>query len=88
MTWYPPSWQPSPQDSSLALNTEHRLTRLEMAHEKTEGRLESHDKQLRSQEIWNKAFTVALLILGSGLAHSKLPEWLEIILLLWKGSKP
>lgn len=72
------NWQRLPQPSRPhGLETEHRLTKLEV-------RYEVHEKRHDQQDSWNKVFTISLLGLGSGLAHAKVPEIIEIILRFWK----
>ncbi len=62
----PPSWRSSPYHSHppWELQTEHRIT-------KAEGRLDQHEDQHERQAAWNKGFMIALLSLGSAVAHSK-----------------
>jgi hypothetical protein len=62
----PPNWRPSPYHSqpSWEILTEHRIT-------KAEGEISRHQDQHDRQQVWNKGFMVALLSLGSAVAHSK-----------------
>lgn len=62
----PPSWRQSPYTSppQWELQTEHRLT-------KAEGRLDRHQDHHDRQSLWNRGFMVALLSLGSAVAHLK-----------------
>lgn len=76
MTSLPPNWRQSPYTSppDWTLQTEHRLT-------KAEGQIERHQESHDRQHLWNKGFMVALLSLGSAVAHSKADSLAE--LLLW-----
>lgn len=80
----PPSWPPS----GSPLETERRLTRLEMGTEHHGRRLNSHDTKHEHQEIWNKAVAIALAGLASGLAHAKAADLVDFLLALLKGFKP
>ena len=71
----PPFWQ-------HAIQTTERLTRLEITTEDHDETLDSHEKRHDEQDMWNKAFTVALLGLGSGLAHAKAGDVLDLALAL------
>lgn len=78
MDKHQPNWPQWPQPSRPhGLETEHRLTKLEV-------RSEVHEKRHDQQDGWNKMFTISLLGLGSGLAHAKVPEIIEAFLGLWK----
>ena len=80
----PPSWPYQPH----GLETEHRLTVVEMAAEHHGKRLDNHATKHEHQDIWNKAFSVALLGLASGLAHAKAGEVVETFLTLLRGLRP
>jgi hypothetical protein len=73
----PPSWRSSPYTSppEWPLQTEHRLT-------KAEGRLDQHQGQHERQHLWNRGFAVALLSLGSAVAHSKADNLAEVLVWL------
>ena len=89
MTWDQrnlPPWLPQSQPHGL--ETERRLTTLEITQERDGERIDNHATKHDHQDVWNKAFTVALMGLGSGLAHAKLPELIEVCRQLWKGFKP
>jgi len=75
----PPSWRSSPFTSHPPwdLQTEHRLT-------KAEGRLDNHQEKHDRQGVWNRGFAVALLSLGSAVAHSKADNLAEF--LVWLAS--
>lgn len=79
-----PSWPPS----GSPLETEHRLTRLEIGTEHHGRRLDGHDTRHEHQEVWNKAVALALAGLASGLAHAKAGELADFALALLKGFKP
>ena len=79
----PPSW-PYPH----GLETEHRLTVVEMKAETHGRQIEKHGEKHEHQDIWNKAFSVALLGLASGLAHAKAGEVVETAIALLKGLRP
>lgn len=80
----PPSWPPS----GSPLETERRLTRLEMGTDHHGRRLDSHDTKHEHQEVWNKAVAIALAGLASGLAHAKAADLVDFLLALLKGFKP
>lgn len=75
----PPDWRQSPYASPphWPLQTEYRLT-------KAEGRLDSHQEKHDRQGVWNRGFMVALLSLGSALAHSKADNLADV--LVWLAS--
>jgi hypothetical protein len=79
----PQSW-PYPH----GLETEHRLTKVEMVAEHHGRKLDHHDSRHEHQDIWNKGFSVALLVLASGLAHAKAGEVVETVLALLRGLRP
>ncbi len=92
-------WQPSPppwpQISPLDLQTENRLTRVEIAtetHAETledhEERHEQHGKFRNEQETTNKALWLAILGLASGYAHGRMSEVADLALALFKGLRP
>ncbi len=80
----PPSWPPS----GSPLETERRLTRLEMGTEQHGHRLDDHDAKHGQQDLWNKAVAIALAGLASGLAHTKAADVADFLLALLKGFKP
>lgn len=65
-----------------------RITRLEVIQEDHGETLEDHAEKHEAQEVWNKAFTVALAGVSAGLAHAKAPEVIEAIQALWRVFKP
>jgi hypothetical protein len=65
-----------------ALQTEGRLTKLEVQTESNEGKIESHEKRHDEQDTWNKGFTIALAGLSAGLAHAKATDLLDFLLSL------
>jgi hypothetical protein len=69
------------------LETERRLTTLELGQESLDETVEGHASKHNAQDIWNKAFTIALAGLGSGLAHAKAGEVLEAIISLFRAFK-
>lgn len=77
MTSLPPNWHRPPYTSppSWELQTEHRLT-------KAEGRLDYHEDRHDKQSVWNRGFAVALLSLGSAVAHSKADNLAEVLVWL------
>lgn len=88
MTWEqnspsspPPSWQ-------HALQTEQRITRLEVSTEDHTETLEEHEKRHDDQDIWNKGFTVALAGLAAGLAHAKAGDLLDLLIAVFTRLKP
>lgn len=91
----PPSLPPWQQISHLDLQTEHRLTRIEMTTESHTGVLEAHtEKHERhgkfqsDQETTNKALWLAILGLASGYAHGRMSEVADLALALFKGLRP
>lgn len=80
---YPPNWPQSPYHSHppWELQVEHRVT-------KAEGRLDGHDEKHEVQHVWNKAFAVALLSLGSAVAHGKADSLADLLVWLAKALKP
>lgn len=79
----PPSW-PYP----LELQTENRLTRLELVQEDHTDTLDVHSSKHDEQATWNRGFTVALLGLGAGLAHAKADGMAYFLAALLKAWKP
>lgn len=73
----PPGWPPSPYRSPphWELQTEHRLT-------KAEGKLDRHEDRHERQSVWNRGFMVALLSLGSAVAHSKADNLADVLVWL------
>jgi hypothetical protein len=71
-----------------ALQTEGRLTKLEVQTESNEGKIESHEKRHDEQVTWNKGFAIALAGLGAGFAHSKAGDLLELIITLLQRFRP
>jgi len=81
MTRYQRDWQASPPTSQPhGLETERRLTTVEIHTEQHGHRLERHEGRHNTQDVWNKAFTVALLGLASGLAHAKAGDVMSTVL--------
>lgn len=78
MTPLPPSWPPSQPPWPHGLETESRLTRLEVRTEDHGEALEKHETRHDGQDVWNKGFTVALAGLAAGVAHSKAGDWIEV----------
>lgn len=76
----PHDWTPSPSPLQHHLHTESRLTRLEVTSEQHGETIEDHTGKLHSQDVWNKGFTVALAGLGSGLAHAKAGDVIDLLL--------
>jgi hypothetical protein len=64
------------------------LTTLEITQSRDGERIDHHAEKHDHQDVWNKAFTVALMGLGSGLAHAKLPELLDLARQFLKAFKP
>lgn len=82
-------WQSSPHHSwQHALQTEGRLTKLEVQTEAHGEKIEGHEKRHDDQDTWNKGFTIALAGLGAGFAHSKASEMLELAITLLQRFKP
>jgi hypothetical protein len=71
-----------------ALQTEGRLTKLEVKTETHGEKIEKHTKRHDDQEVWNKAFTIALAGLSAGLAHAKANDVLDLLLSLLQRLKP
>jgi hypothetical protein len=65
-----------------ALQTEGRLTKLEVKTDTHEETIHKHTKRHDDQDIWNKAFTIALAGLSAGLAHAKASDLLDLALSL------
>jgi hypothetical protein len=53
-----------------------------------EVRTDGHEKRHDLQDTWNKGFTIALISLGSGVAHSKAGELIETAAQLLRGWTP
>ena len=82
MSWEHDS-QSSPHASwQHALQTEGRLTKLEIQTETHEEQIEGHEKRHDDQDTWNKGFAIALAGLGAGLAHAKASDVLDLVLSL------
>lgn len=81
-TWHQDWQQGPPQSQPHGLETERRLTRLEMTSESLEETVEDHEKRHDDQDTWNKGFMVALAGLGAGLAHAKATDFLDLLLTL------
>lgn len=80
---YQEGWPPSPYHSppDWRLQTEHRIT-------KAEARIDNHEEKHETQAVWNKSFAVALLSLGSAVAHGKAGDLADLLLWLAKNLKP
>lgn len=72
MTSHPDSQRFRTLPTGRPIETEHRITTLEI---KTSRHEERHD----TQDTWNKAFAIALAGLSAGLAHSKADEWAGVL---------
>lgn len=83
-----PPWLSASPPTGHPLETERRLTTLEIVTDAHGQGLEEHASRHGAQDVWNKAFTVALLGLGSGLAHAKAGDLIEFAVALLKGFKP
>jgi hypothetical protein len=79
MSWERDS-QSSPHHWQHALQTEGRLTRLEVTSEDHEEKIGDHDDKHDAQDVWNRGFTLALAGLGAGLMHAKAGDVLGIAL--------
>jgi len=79
---YPPHWRESPYRSQQPweLQTEHRIT-------KAEGRLDNHEDQHEAQKLINKGLAIAILSLGSAVAHGKADNLADLFLLFAKSLK-
>jgi len=79
------SWHhPSQHD----LMTVERLTRLEVIQAEHVETIDEHAEKHDAQDVWNKAFSVALAGLGAGLAHAKATDVIEAIQALWRVLRP
>jgi len=78
-----PSWQ-HPYDLMVV----EKLTRLQVEQEQLLETVDEHAEKHEAQDVWNKAFSVALAGLGAGLAHAKAPEVIEALQALFKVLKP
>ena len=74
-----PSHQPSWQH---ALQTEGRITRLEVTSEDHKEQLGDHEKRHDEQDVWNRGFVVAMAGLTAGLAHAKAGDLLDLAISL------
>ena len=70
-----------------ALQTEGRLTKLEVKTDTHGEKIEKHTKRHDEQDIWNKAFAIALAGLSAGLAHAKASDVLDLALSLFQRLK-
>lgn len=82
----PPPWHHQSQPHGL--ETEHRLTKLEVRTDDHGHRLKSHAELHQAQDLWNKGFSIALIGVSAGLAHAKAGEVMEFLFALYKGLKP
>lgn len=83
--------RPSPSASlppGHALETERRLTTLEIVSEDHGQKIDRHSGKHEAQDVWNKGFSVALLGLASGLAHAKAGDLIDFALALFRGWRP
>lgn len=83
-----PPWPSVSPPTGHPLETERRLTTLEIVTDAHGRDLDEHASRHAGQDVWNKAFTVALLGLGSGLAHAQAGNLIELVVGLLKGFKP
>lgn len=79
-----PSWPSQPH----GLETEHRLTRLEVVSEDHGETLDNHAERHADQAIWNRGFSVALAGLAAGLAHAKADNLADFLTALLRGLRP
>jgi hypothetical protein len=81
MTWEPESqsWPPHWQHT---LETDRRLTKVELQADGHAKKIETHEKRHDDQDTWNKAFTVALAGLSAGIMHAKASDILDLALSL------
>ena len=77
-----PSWH------SHELQTESRLTRLEIVQEEHDEAIDAHSSKHDEQAVWNRAFSVALAGLTAGLAHAKADGLADFLAHLLKALKP
>lgn len=82
MTWEHDSQQSPPSSWQHALQTEGRITRLEVSTEDHAEQLETHEKRHDEQDVWNRGFVVAMAGLTAGLAHAKAGDLLDIAISL------
>lgn len=86
-------WQNSPppwphQSPPHGLETEHRLTKLEVHTEDHGRRLKTHAELHDAQDLWNKGFSIALIGVSAGLAHAKAGEVMGFLFELYRGLRP
>lgn len=79
MTWETDS-PSSPHRWQHDMQTEGRITRLEVTAEDHTEQLESHETRHDTQDVWNRGFTIALAGLSAGLAHAKANDVLSLAL--------
>ena len=84
---FPSNWPQWPPPSH-GLETERRLTTLEIRQADHSETIEDHGVKHSAQDVWNKAFTLALMGLGSGLAHAKAGEVMEALQVFLKVFRP
>ena len=65
-----------------------KLTRLQVEQEQLTETVDGHTERHDAQDTWNKAFTLALGGLASGLAHAKAGELIELLQELLRVFRP
>ena len=63
------------------------MTKLEVKTDTHGEKIEKHTKRHDEQDIWNKAFAIALAGLSAGLAHAKASDVLDLALSLFQRLK-
>lgn len=80
MSWEQDSPSSHPHSWQHALQTEKRLTTLELTTEDHAEQIDGHEKRHDDQDVWNKGFSVALAGLAAGLAHAKAGDLLDLLI--------